>query len=840
MERAAVPASTSAVVAFQDGLGERRQVLDTTGAETLELLCLREEISAVPSFEFALRERVSRLANFRQPHYGRVRTVERLNDSKGTLAIVSERVPGIRLSEMLRHAEERRLAVDITTALGLIRQLVPAIAALHETSRDIAGIAHGAIGPERLVVTPNARLIVVEYVMGAALEQLHYSQERYWSELRIAVPRSAGLPRFDQRADMTQIGMVALSLILGRLLRDDEYPARIAEVVASTWAVSARGGFEPLPPGLRGWLNRALQLEARTAFGSAVEAQSELDKILSDADHRTGPPAGLEAFLARYNAAERPSTDASPAASVPVVVTASTKPEWAAPAKSVPAAAPPVVKPAPAVAPPIVKPGPAVAPPVVRPAPAVAPPSTWSTPAVASPVAWPTPPVAPASVRPEPPAAPAPATALPPFTAVPAGSDVRPAFTRPAPGFAVTPPPPEVTAPVRPSAPLPLFRPEPVADQAPVVEIGSLAESVNVRPSASASLRVSPPRPERPERPLFEPAARVTEFELEEEAAPSTRWLRPAAIAVVVLALAGAGLFAARSLFTSAPGEVATGTLTITTSPSGARAVVDGEARGVTPMTLTLSPGPHVIELQGAGEPRSIPVTIAAGSNVSQHIELPRAAAPLTGQLQVLTEPPGARVTVDGVPAGISPTTVPDLKPGEHTVVLESDLGVVQHAVTIEAGAMASLVVPLAAAAAGPASGWIAVAAPVDVEMYEQDQMLGTNQTDRIMVPAGRHEITFVNEGLGYRSTRVVEVGAGEVAAVRLEMPQGAISLNAEPWAQVWIDGESVGETPIGNLAVPIGKHDVVFRHPEFGEQHHTVTVTLSEITRLSVDLRKP
>ena len=326
----------------------------------------------------------------------------------------------------------------------------------------------------------------------------------------------------------------------------------------------------------------------------------------------------------------------------------------------------------------------------------------------------------------------------------------------------------------------------------------------------------------------------------EEEAARPIRWLRPAAIAVVALTLVSAGVFSARALWTSAPVEVETGTLTITTNPSGVQAIVDGEARGTTPMTLTLSSGPHVIELRGDGEPRSIPVTIAAGSKVAQHIELQRPASPVTGQLQVITEPPGARVTVDGVPAGVSPTTVSDLEPGEHSVVLESSVGVVKQTVAIESGVMASLVVPLSAAVGGPASGWIAVSAPVDLELYEQDKMLGTNRTDRIMLPAGRHEITFANDALGYRSTRVVQVGAGEVATVSLEMPQGAISLNAEPWAQVWIDGESVGETPIGNLAVPIGTHDVVFRHPELGEQHHTVTVTLSEITRLSVDLRKP
>jgi hypothetical protein len=59
------------------------------------------------------------------------------------------------------------------------------------TSRDSL---HAAIAPERLLVTPNGRLLVVEYVMGAALEQVRYTPDRYWHELRIAVPKTTNLP----------------------------------------------------------------------------------------------------------------------------------------------------------------------------------------------------------------------------------------------------------------------------------------------------------------------------------------------------------------------------------------------------------------------------------------------------------------------------------------------------------------------------------------------------------------------------------------------------------------------------------------------------------------------
>jgi hypothetical protein len=107
------------------------------------------------------------------------------------------------------------------------------------------------------------------------------------------------------------------------------------------------------------------------------------------------------------------------------------------------------------------------------------------------------------------------------------------------------------------------------------------------------------------------------------------------------------------------------------------------------------------------------------------------------------------------------------------------------------------------------------------------------------MVSAGRHEVDLVNDELGYSATRTVEVAAGKVAPISVEVPNGTIALNAAPWAEVWIDGNKVGETPIGNLPLAIGTHDVVFRHPDFGEQRHTATVTLKDVARVSVEFKK-
>jgi serine/threonine-protein kinase len=96
-----------------------------------------------------------------------------------------------------------------------------------------------------------------------------------------------------------------------------------------------------------------------------------------------------------------------------------------------------------------------------------------------------------------------------------------------------------------------------------------------------------------------------------------------------------------------------------------------------------------------------------------------------------------------------------------------------------------------------------------------------------------------VNEPLGYHVTRTVQVPPGKVASISVAWPTGTLAINALPWADVTVDGNAVGQTPIGNLTLPIGPHEIVFRHPDLGEQRQAVTVSLKMPARVSVDMRK-
>ena len=133
----------------------------------------------------------------------------------------------------------------------------------------------------------------------------------------------------------------------------------------------------------------------------------------------------------------------------------------------------------------------------------------------------------------------------------------------------------------------------------------------------------------------------------------------------------------------------------------------------------------------------------------------------------------------------------------------------------------------------------LSVTAPVPLRVYEKGRLVGTTETESTLLPQGTHELEFVNEAVGFRARRTVSIRPGATSTVKLDAPPGTLHINAVPWAEVWIDGERIGETPIGNLQARIGTREIVFRHPELGERRATAIVTLKEPVRISMDLRK-
>jgi eukaryotic-like serine/threonine-protein kinase len=348
----------------------------------------------------------------------------------------------------------------------------------------------------------------------------------------------------------------------------------------------------------------------------------------------------------------------------------------------------------------------------------------------------------------------------------------------------------------------------------------------------------------RPEGTSIADAAKRAAQKAATPAAPATvspKLVRVALVisAVAIVAAIGAVAFQRYPLLQTTAKEPRPGNLTINTRPIDAEVLIDGTRRGTTPLTLSLTPGTHTITVRNAGDERIVPLTIASGAEVSHYFEMkPAELAVVVGRVSVVTDPPGARVSVDGKARGTSPITVTDLTPADHKVTVTSDTGSAERTITVTAGGTASVMFSLPKVS-GPVGGWLAITAPFDIEVVEHDDVIGTGGTSKIMLAAGRHDITLLNRSLGYQEARKVDVTAGKTLSIKVDPPKVNISVNARPWADVSLDGASLGQTPISNLQVAVGTHEMVFRHPQLGERRQSVTVTVKGPNRIAADLTK-
>ncbi|MGA2913524.1 MAG: PEGA domain-containing protein [Methanoregula sp.] len=118
-------------------------------------------------------------------------------------------------------------------------------------------------------------------------------------------------------------------------------------------------------------------------------------------------------------------------------------------------------------------------------------------------------------------------------------------------------------------------------------------------------------------------------------------------------------------------GQVQAGSINLSSIPDGTSVVVNNVYKGRTPLNVSgLDPGTYNVTFSHFGYARlSTPVTVQAGS-VS---EVNATLVMLTGSLFVNTTPAGAQLTLDGLAAGISPATLPNLPQGNHTLNVTKD-----------------------------------------------------------------------------------------------------------------------------------------------------------------------
>ena len=255
-----------------DGFGARHSTCDSYfgPVEVIEL----SSALGTPAAEQAIRASAARQTDTAAPM---LRRIVRIARSGETLTITSIAADGVTLSDLLAALEFGTITLGDEAILALAGAITTAVAAMHVMP---GSPAHGALSPSHIVVRPDGSVVLTGAVFGDALEALQFNREQLWRIFGVALPPSASLPRFDQRADVTQLGVVVLALLRRRALTAAEYPKRVIDLVddaTAALAVSPR-----CRTALRAWLQQTLQLHAKALFASAADAARAYGDVVAD------------------------------------------------------------------------------------------------------------------------------------------------------------------------------------------------------------------------------------------------------------------------------------------------------------------------------------------------------------------------------------------------------------------------------------------------------------------------------------------------------------------------------------------------------------------------------
>ncbi len=135
--------------------------------------------------------------------------------------------------------------------------------------------------------------------------------------------------------------------------------------------------------------------------------------------------------------------------------------------------------------------------------------------------------------------------------------------------------------------------------------------------------------------------------------------------------------------------------------------------------------------------------------------------------------------------------------------------------------------------------GWVAVFAPFEVSASERGRAVRIDEHNLIMLSPGAHDITFRNQRFGFEDTRRIDIEPAKTTRVSILPPRSSITISANEPAEVWLDGEPVGQTPLLDLPADVGTREVRLRNAAGVERSRMIIVTVAPVT-VDVDFSAP
>jgi hypothetical protein len=280
------------------------------------------------------------------------------------------------------------------------------------------------------------------------------------------------------------------------------------------------------------------------------------------------------------------------------------------------------------------------------------------------------------------------------------------------------------------------------------------------------------------------------------------------------------------------------GELSLDSDPTGAGVFVDDKYVGMTPYRVgTISSGLHTIVLKLAHfHDVTWSLRVEPGARIDTAISMPAAF----GSLVVTSKPNGASVYLDNQLTGQTPLTRDTVPSGQYVIRIEKELySTFEATVTVRDNRETLIDTPL-----DKDFGTLVVSSDptgMEVKLAGTGMVLGKTPLKRHLSP-GMYTILLEHDD--YESyIKNISLSLGdtvEIVTGDLVRKTGMLKVFSEPIeADIYLDGESVGKSPLILKEVPTGIHDVIARLPDYADARLQVTVRYNQTEQMNLLLSK-
>ena len=291
------------------------------------------------------------------------------------------------------------------------------------------------------------------------------------------------------------------------------------------------------------------------------------------------------------------------------------------------------------------------------------------------------------------------------------------------------------------------------------------------------------------------------------------------------------------------------GSIYVQSTPGGASIYFNGNYRGVAPLTINeVWPGSYTLQAELNGY-RTFTTTTSVSAGTRSDVYCPLSSLDTSGSLYIISDPTNSKVVLDGLYRGTTPLTIDNLASGTHILELDH-AGDYDWKSTVEVPAGGTKTV---SATLNPmpvsSTGWLYVSSSpggasvaLDGTNYGQTPQSGALKLNTIGV--GDHTVTLTLAGYSPYSTSV-NVNANTVSEVSAILQSvgpkpgiGELTVSSTPsGANVFIDNNFVGITPVTLKDIPAGSHGVSVRLTGYQDYEATTSVNAGATSIIAAGL---